>query len=266
MCFLRDPSGAVEPRLFYRTDDPVGEARSEELAAAVADSGADAVVLVSEAWRAPQGSAADHGRVRDTVGVQEVLLVVGLDRSGDQVVFETPVARGADGSARLLETVRHGADYVVHTLNGVRSVWGLPRRIAFRAGAFSVEIPAGWTATEDDKVVELEPASRRAAAHFSVFERREPRPPADGEAVGFVQRLAPTCGFDASGAREYRTSDGLAAHATLEAPVDDATPLVLGARVSSARAVIYTYNGDPADHELRDQALAIFASVRVAQH
>jgi hypothetical protein len=90
------------------------------------------------------------------------------------------------------------------------------------------------------------------------------RQPVDGEAAELVRQFAQTTGAAGADAPEYRTSDGLAAYAAFEPPVDAETAaLIVGARVSATRAVIFTYNGD-LDDELHEQALRIFDSILVA--
>jgi hypothetical protein len=116
MYFLRQPSGEVSPRLFEAVISPVGDARAAEMAAAVSGSLSDAVVFVSEAWSASRESVPYGEHVRDSDSATDVLLVVALDRSGNQVVLETELRAGRSG-VEALDTVRHGPEYVVRTLD-----------------------------------------------------------------------------------------------------------------------------------------------------
>lgn len=262
MFFLRQPDGSVDARMFESTADPPGDARAQEMAEAVTASSADAVVFVSEAWRAHSASVPEGGRARDAEDADDILLVVALDRLGNQLVFETTLSRG-DDAVRAVETETHGPDYVVHTLNRVRGVWELPQRMAFRGGAFSAAVPPGWIVSEDGDTVQLEPPSRLGAAHFSIYRRAERREPTDGEATDFVQRVARSRGIDKLEASERRTRNGLAAVALFDEGDGTMTKWIVGAHVSPLRAVLYTYNDDGSDSESRDRAVAIFESVAV---
>jgi len=261
MFFLRLSDGSVEPKALESGVDPPGEAWGQEMAEAAATSSADAIVFVSEAWRASPGSVPQGGRPRDSKDAHDALLVVALDRLGNQLMFATTLSRGRDGRTFASQTASSGPESTVQTLNAVRSLWGLPRRLEFLGGAFSVAVPPGWSVSEDGNTVELEPPTRRGAAHFSVYRRGERRDPAPGEATEFVQRAARLCGAADIEVHEDKTRDGIVAVASF-----NATPRRwrVGARISPLRAVLYTYNDDGNDQETWDTAAAVFDSIVVS--
>jgi hypothetical protein len=115
--------GRVEPHLFGPADRPVGEARAAELAEAVRATGADAVVVVSEAWAAPADAVPPGSGAGDAPGATDVLIVAGVDRAGNQVAFETALQRGTDGILELGETHEYDASYNLFVLDAVREVW-----------------------------------------------------------------------------------------------------------------------------------------------
>jgi len=121
--------GGVHSCLFEEEDqsDSVGSVRARQLAEAVRSSDADAVVIVSEAWSALAEDVPSGGRVRNALEPQDVLLVAGIDRSGETIALETPVFRDADGVVRLGPTSPGGGGYQVNTFDDVRAVWGLIR-------------------------------------------------------------------------------------------------------------------------------------------
>ena|SRR6266446_8464921 len=129
MYFLAHGDGRVESCLFEEENpsESVGPVRARQLADAARASGADAVVMVSEAWSAHRDDVPEGGRVRDTSGAQDILLLVGIDRSGETVVLETPVFREPGGTTRVGETTTGNDEWRVATLNGVRAVWGMPQ-------------------------------------------------------------------------------------------------------------------------------------------
>jgi hypothetical protein len=235
------------------------------MAAAARTSSCDAVVFVSEAWRArSEGRTRRWSRARDAPDVEDILLVVGLDRAGNQVVFETVLSRQRNGAVKAVSTDQHGADYVVHTLNDVRSVWGLPGRVAFRDGAFSAAVPPGWTISEDEELVTLEPPGRRGAVQFSIRRRREPVEPEHGEASEFVHMVSHSRGIEIPVPSERQTSSGFAAVASFDEPSDTrATRWIVGAQTSRMRMVLYTYNDDGSDDQSHDAAAEIFESITV---
>jgi hypothetical protein len=59
-------------------------------------------------------------------------------------------------------------------------------------GVFTIPlVPDGWTATSEhsNTFFELQPATRDAAVHISVYDRSEPAVPEHGEAEGFLMRV-----------------------------------------------------------------------------
>jgi hypothetical protein len=226
MYFLRTPDGGVRPRLFRRPE------RSDELARAAGASSADAVVIVAET-------------------TTDSLLVAGLDRRGHQLVLETKLERRDDGTVKALATTAD--ELVVPTLDGVRGVWELPRRLPFFGGAFCAEVPSGWSAAEDGDVVELEPPSRAGAAHFSVLAR-----PGDGEAAALVRRFA-----DGRGAGDAEISKRGAGGAETAFEDRDGHYWLVATWVTPTRAVLFTYNDDGGDDEARAEARAVLESVVV---
>lgn len=121
--------GGVESCLFEEEDpsESVGSARARQMAEAVRSSGADAVVIVSEAWSAEPEDVPAGGRVREASEVSDVLLVAGIDRSGETIALETPVFRDASGAVRLGPSSPGSDGYRVNTFDEVRTVWGLTR-------------------------------------------------------------------------------------------------------------------------------------------
>lgn len=120
--------GGVESRLFEEEDDPsasVGSARARQMAEAVRSTGADAVVIVSEAWSTKLEEIPPGGRVRDAAEPQDVLLVAGIDRSGETIALESPVSHEASGALRLGPTSPGDEGYQVNVFDEVRAVWGL---------------------------------------------------------------------------------------------------------------------------------------------
>jgi hypothetical protein len=106
-------------------DESVGAARGRQIAKAVESAGADAVVMVTEAWSVRPEKIPDGGRVRDAAEARDVLLVAGIDRSGVTIAFKTPVFRDANGVTLLGETGHGDSGYEVSTFDDVRAVWGL---------------------------------------------------------------------------------------------------------------------------------------------
>lgn len=122
--------GGVESCVFEEEDDPsasVGSARARQMADAVRSSGAEAVVIVSEAWSAKLDEVPPEGRVREASAPQDVLLVAGIDRSGETLALETAVFHEANGAVRLGPTRPGGEGYQVNVFDEVRAVWALTR-------------------------------------------------------------------------------------------------------------------------------------------
>ena len=119
--------GSVESCLFEEEDPSasVGLARARQIAEAVRSSDAEAVVVVSEAWSAKLDEIPPGGRVRDAAEPQDVLLVAGIDRSGETVALETPVFHDTDGAIRLGPTSPDDEGYQVNIFDEVRAVWRL---------------------------------------------------------------------------------------------------------------------------------------------
>ncbi len=130
MYFVAHADGRVAVCMFDEEDpdDSVGASRARQLADAVEDADADAVVVVSEAWSAGAEDVPVGGRVRDASQAEDVLLLVGADRSGETVLLETPIYRAVDGAIRLGATITGADDWEISTLGDVRAVWGLPPR------------------------------------------------------------------------------------------------------------------------------------------
>jgi hypothetical protein len=108
---LRLPDGALQTQIVGGDGGSLADAVE-----AIADEAelvdADAVVVIAEAW-----SAANPEREP-----REVLVVAGVDRAGEHVVFETPLVRRAT-HREVGETVR--TDTTTVLLDGVRRRWGL---------------------------------------------------------------------------------------------------------------------------------------------
>jgi hypothetical protein len=108
---LRLPDGSLQTQIVGGDGGSLADA-VEAIADEADVVGADAVVVVAEAW-----SAANPEREP-----REVLLVAGLDRAGDLVVFETPLERRPT-HREVGETLRTDTPTVL--LDGVRRRWGL---------------------------------------------------------------------------------------------------------------------------------------------
>jgi hypothetical protein len=121
--------GQIEPNQFQRAERrPVGESRSAEMAEAVKSSGADAIVMVSEAWSARKDSVPLGGGAGDAPDATDVLIVAAVDRLGNHVAVETDLQRLDDGTTSVGEIREYGADYDVAVFNAVRRVWASTRQ------------------------------------------------------------------------------------------------------------------------------------------
>ena len=125
-------------------------------------------------------------------------------------------------------------------------------------GAFSAEIPAAWDLVELDDVIEVDLGG--AALHFSIFRRVEASAPVQGEASSFVEDFARDR-LDAP-LTERRTPEGFDVRTSF-IDRESHTRWDVGARISSQRVVVYTYNDDGSHDELREQASRVFDSVVV---
>jgi hypothetical protein len=121
MFFLRLPGGDLSVRLFDDAERPVGGARAREMADAVRTTGADAVVAVSEAWSAAPERLAAGGLPGDAADATDVLLVAGVDRSGEMVLLTTGLLRKSDGSIEVGKTEEGGRAFF---MDEVRAAWG----------------------------------------------------------------------------------------------------------------------------------------------
>jgi len=122
MFFLRMPDGAVKVEEFDDAfERPVGEARMRQVAGAIRRTGADAVVVVSEAWSSSQDAIPRGGLPGDARDARDVLVVAALDRSGGEVLLMTDLRRRADGSVEIGETEQGGRAVMFDEL---RNAWG----------------------------------------------------------------------------------------------------------------------------------------------
>ena len=97
----------------------------QRIADEVECSGADGVVVVAEAWRAKPSNIADVGSAGDATESEDVLVVAGLDREGNECSLQTPMhRRGWRKKLTLGET--EATDMGSPFLDRVREVWGLP--------------------------------------------------------------------------------------------------------------------------------------------
>jgi hypothetical protein len=119
--------GQIKPNQFQRAERPVGESRAAEMAEAVKSCGADAIVMVSEAWSARKDSVPLGGGAGDAPDANDVLIVAAVDRLGNQVAVETDLQRLDDGTTSVGETREYGAEYDVAVFNAVRRVWASTR-------------------------------------------------------------------------------------------------------------------------------------------
>jgi hypothetical protein len=108
---LRLPGGGLQTQIVGGDGGSLADA-VEAIADEVGFVDADAIVVVAEAW-----SAANPEREP-----REVLVVAGLDRAGEHVVFETPLEWRAT-HREVGETVRTDTPTVL--LDGVRRRWDL---------------------------------------------------------------------------------------------------------------------------------------------
>lgn len=262
MFFLRAAGGGGEMRVFEGAHGLSRSDQSSELAAA-AGAGVDAVVLVGEALSVQANESPSEDAPNGLAEPREVLLVAGLDRDGRQVVFESTISR-AGGAAEIIATNENrGAGYEVAVFDGVRAAWGLPRRIPFRDGELSAEVPPGWSAAELEDVIELETPDRRGAAHISLLTRRIGGLPVDGEAAALLQRVAQTHSARRATPTEIRAEDGLTALWTFEKTWKQRRRLTIGTRISPTRAIVYTYNDDGSNDDAHRLAIAIFESITI---
>jgi hypothetical protein len=122
--FFLHVHNTVETRLFSDTaGGPVGHARGREIVEAVRATGADAVVYVSQAWRAASEAVPVGGSARDAVNARDVLLVAGTDRYRNSLIVETPIFRRPDGTLRLGDGEEYEDDYVLNFLSPVQRIW-----------------------------------------------------------------------------------------------------------------------------------------------
>lgn len=129
MYFLAYADGRpVESSVFEEEhpEDSVGPVRARQMAEAVRSTGADALVLISEAWGAEADAVPVGGRIRDAATTEDVLLVAGIERGGETITLETPIFRDASGTVTLGESRQAAGDYHVATFDDARAVWGLP--------------------------------------------------------------------------------------------------------------------------------------------
>ena len=126
MFFLRFADGHVEVRQFEDASErPVGPRRAREMADAVRASNATAIVMVSEAWSAPEELIPDGGGAGDAADARDVLLLVALGSDGTTVTLVTPIRRLDDGALHLGETDEEGSESHAYVLDEVRRVWGI---------------------------------------------------------------------------------------------------------------------------------------------
>jgi hypothetical protein len=132
-------------------------------------------------------------------------------------------------------------------------------RVELWGGAFSADIPEDWEVVELDDVIEIE--LPEAAIHFSVFGRAS-EPPEPGEALSFVEAFLDGRATDEP--IEYEVAEGVAAEGFFVDPGSRASRWDVGARVSSNRAVVYSYNDDGTQDFTRRRARSVFDSLHVA--
>lgn len=124
MFFLALPSGDIEHRLFSEAGErPVGDARGREIADAVGETGAEAVVCVSEAWRASAESVPVGAGAGDAPDARDVLLVTAMDRDGDAVAIETPLRRDPVGGVEVGDSQEWPGGHRLTFLDPVRAAF-----------------------------------------------------------------------------------------------------------------------------------------------
>jgi hypothetical protein len=126
MFFLRMPSGEVRPSLLAvtsRADMPAGFQR---IADEGRSSGADGVVVIAEAWRAKVSEVPEGRGPWDAAESEDVLMVAGPDREGNELALQTPLYRRGwlKKKVTLGESNEDGPQ--MPFLDRVREVWGLP--------------------------------------------------------------------------------------------------------------------------------------------
>ena len=128
MFFLRLPSGQVVPSLLRAW--PMASCRAEldfeRIADEVESSGADGVVVVAEAWRAKPSNIPDGGSAGDATESEDVLVIAGLDREGNECALQTPMHRRGLAEEAHYYGETEATDMRSPFLDRVREVWGLP--------------------------------------------------------------------------------------------------------------------------------------------
>jgi hypothetical protein len=119
IALLRHPDGRFHPVPLEIDADDRDRAWAA-LAARAAETRADAVIVIGEAWiasvddRAPSPGQSYQAR--------DVLVVGAVGAAGGVVTFESPFVRGEGGEIRL-EPARESADTAWPSLDAVRDVW-----------------------------------------------------------------------------------------------------------------------------------------------
>jgi hypothetical protein len=234
----------------------------QQIADAARQSDAHAVVLVCEGRRGQANCISTGHSAAEAMTDDDLLLVAALDRAGHQVIFESRVLRRTDRRPELEQSVEWGSEFYVGALQQTRTLWDLPQRVLFYGGAFSAEIPRGWSYEEDQDVIELTPVDPEGAGHFSVL-GREPVQPAATDAVGLVARFIRDRGDQPPRIEQRQAPWGFSAVATVSDP-EQGSLWVVGAAISPVTAIIYSYNQPGPNRNVPDAARSIFDSVVVS--
>jgi hypothetical protein len=200
--------------------------------------------------------------VSDASDKRDLLLVAGIDRTGETIVCETELSR-ASSRVRLAASREYSSGYETAIFDDVRAVWGIaapPGRRQLGHG-ISAEVPEGWTVRQPDRTIDLIPPEGEAGVHISVFRRKTETAPQQGEASGLVERFPVWAdGTDRVGPSEEREGDQLVATGSC-IDSDGRSRWEIGSRVGSTHAIVYSYNDDGKRDDLRAAARAILASI-----
>ena len=130
---------------------------------------------------------------------------------------------------------------------------------------FSFEVASGWRLTEDEELIELQPEEDGAAAHISVLRRTAAGELAEGDMAQLARDFVDQRGGRLRADPEEGEEGGQrVARGAFETSDEEYGDLVwdIEARGWTTHALLCTCTHDGAHPELRDQALAMFASVR----
>ena len=134
-----------------------------------------------------------------------------------------------------------------------------------RPGEFGIDVPAGWTGSDANGIVELEPVSRASSCHISTYSRATPQAPTTADAEAMIRRFPAAQGVTGLDIEVQDLRDYVDASASFAAGVGQAAWLwEVRLRLSEGLVVTWSFNHRGGGDREVAEALSIWASLQLA--